>query len=101
MDVLYQQQFYIGYTTSEIEKAIIAEGFKPMLISNEAGYIYPLHKHIETKLLVFLDGDMQVQVGGDTFYCSKGDRLMIPGTIPHSAVVGKNGCTFFWSEKML
>lgn len=101
MDTVYQQQIYSGWSTRDIKAAIIREGFDPIHIKNTPGATYPLHAHAETKLLVFISGDMEVFVGEKMYQCAKGDRLMIKSNVPHRAKVGKKGCTFFWSEKML
>lgn len=98
---MYYKSFYSGKTEAEIEKNIEEEGFTPLKYENGPGDIYPLHQHPETKLLAFLSGSMEVKVGEETFNCEKGDKLLIPGNTPHSAVVGPTGCTFFWSEKMI
>ncbi len=44
---------------------------------------------------------MEVRVSGEVYHCSAGDRLIIPGDVEHSAVVGLDGCGFFWSEQLL
>ncbi|MDE2026532.1 MAG: AraC family ligand binding domain-containing protein [Patescibacteria group bacterium] len=77
------------------------EGFDPISITNFPGYEYSLHKHPETKLLVFLKGSMDVTTQNKTYHCIVGDKLIIPSNTLHRAVVGKDGCTFFWSEKLL
>lgn len=98
---MYFKNFYSGLTEEEIEKSIQEEGFTPLKYENGPGDIYTLHQHPETKLLAFLSGSMEVKAGDETFNCEKGDKLLIPGNTPHSAVVGQVGCTFFWSEKLV
>ncbi len=98
---MYHKNFYSNLTETEIEAKIREEGFEPMKYHDEAGYVYTPHQHPKTKLLAFLDGTMEVKVGEENFSCGKGDKLVIPGNTPHSAVVGPSGCTFFWSEKMM
>ncbi len=44
---------------------------------------------------------MEVKVGEETFQCKPGDKLIIPGDTKHSAIVGHDGCEFFWSEKLI
>jgi hypothetical protein len=44
---------------------------------------------------------MQVTVEGHTYECSAGDQLIIPGSVEHSAVIGREGCVYFWSEKLM
>ena len=96
----YQPETYKALDQEKIASSIRQDGFNPVSISDPAGYVYPPHRHPETKLLVFLKGSMKVYVQGREFNCSAGDRLMIPGNMEHSAVVGPEGCNFFWSEKL-
>ena len=44
---------------------------------------------------------MEVRVGDETFQCKAGDKVIVDGNVKHSAVVGPEGCTFFWSEKLM
>ena len=94
------RQFYKGLSESEIKKHIETEGFSPMKIRNDPDYVYEEHSHPETKLLAFLEGSMEVTVDGEHYSCVKGDKMIIEGNVSHSAVVGNEGCTFFWSEKL-
>lgn len=98
---MYFKRFYKRIEKSKIIEDIKKEGFEPTIFTNSAGDVYTPHQHPETKLLVFIKGEMTVEVGDKTFKCSKGDKLLIPGNIVHSAQVGPSGCTFFWSEKLI
>ena len=97
---MYQKGFYKIIDREKIAEDARNEGFSPHLISNEPGYIYEEHEHPETKLLIFLEGGMYVAVGKKHYRCRPGDKLIVPGHTIHSAKVGPNGCTFFWSEKI-
>jgi quercetin dioxygenase-like cupin family protein len=97
---MYRKGYYTVIDTQKIEQDIKREGFKPSIIHNSNGDIYALHSHPEKKLLVFLEGSMDVTVGENMYYCRKGDTLLIPGNTKHKAVVGKDGCIFFWAEKL-
>ncbi|KKR46953.1 MAG: hypothetical protein UU22_C0011G0007 [Parcubacteria group bacterium GW2011_GWA2_40_8] len=97
---MYQRGFYRTMDKDQIFAEIKKEGFSPMYFSVPAGFEYPTHSHETRKLLVFLDGTMTVKVGDETFHCGPRDRILIPGNIHHSAIVGNNGCNFFWSEKI-
>lgn len=98
---MYNENFYQNLTEKEIEGKIKEEGFTPIKFSDPPGYTYFQHSHAETKLLAFLTGSMEVKVGEQAFKCKQGDKLVIPGNTPHSAVVGTHGCSFFWSEKLV
>lgn len=98
---MHTQNHYQKLTKNEIEKAIRGEGFDPLLIVDPPGSTYPPHTHPETKLLAFLQGQMEVTVKGKRYHCIPGDRIVVPGDVVHSALVGPDGCEFFWSEKMI
>jgi len=98
---MYESGYYKDFDREKIAQAVQNEGFNPLLISDPPGTTYPPHTHPETKLLVFLGGEMEVRVSDQSFYCYQGDRLMIPGNTEHSAIVGPKGCQFFWSERLL
>ncbi len=59
-----------------------------------------MRNHQETKLLVFLESEMTVNVGEKSYQCQTGDRFVIPGNVEHSGVVGPKGCVFLWSERL-
>lgn len=97
---MYQAQFYKTLDKDRIAEEVQEEGFEPVLITDPPGRLYAPHRHAEKKLLVFLQGSMEVTVKGQKFACKPGDKLIITGNIEHSAVAGSEGCTFFWSEKL-
>ncbi len=97
---MHQAGVYKSFHTEEIAEEIKKEGFDPIYINDPPGHLYPPHSHPETKLLVFLEGEMEVKVKDEKYDCSAGDKLIIPGNRDHSAKVGPQGCAFFWSEKL-
>lgn len=97
---MYFQKYYKELDQEKIEKDIKEDGFDPDLFTNLPGFVYPLHQHPETKLLVFLKGSMDVVVGEKTFHCEPGDKLIIGPNVLHQAMVGDDGCEFYWSEKL-
>jgi quercetin dioxygenase-like cupin family protein len=98
---MYWKDYYTKLDIEFISREVKKEGFNPISISNHSGFVYAKHKHPETKLLVFLEGNMTVMVEGKTFLCQPGDKLIIPGNTFHEAIVGEKGCTFLWSEKLI
>ncbi len=100
LTAIYLPKQYAGWSEDAIAKDAKLEGFAPFHFTNKPGDIYPPHAHPETKLLVFLEGSMEVRVADQLFHCEAGDKLIIPGNMTHEATVGPQGCTFFWSEKM-
>lgn len=96
---MYQPKFFENKSQEEIKKEIKEEGFEPILFSHGPGYRYESHQHITEKLLVFLEGSMEVKAGDKTYECRAGDKLLIPSNVEHEATVGSDGCVFFWSER--
>lgn len=101
LNKMYTKGKYLGESSDKIIGRIKEMGFDPQKFTDPANYIYEPHKHKETKLLVFLDGEMKVVVDGSKLICQKGDELMISSNTTHSAKVGRKGCTFLWSEKLV
>lgn len=97
---MYQKAKFRDQTEEQIKAAITEQGFYPIKITDLAGKLYTSHAHPTIKLLVFLAGDMTVKVEDQQIECQTGDKLIIDANLTHSAVVGPDGCTFFWSEKI-
>ena len=98
--VIHQPGAYKGLDRQATLAKLRADGWEPVVFSDPPGFVYPPHRHAETKLLAFLAGSMDVAAGGGTYQCSAGDKLAIPGNVEHAAIVGPDGCAFFWSEQM-
>jgi len=99
-DPIYEPGVYKRFNSQTVLRLLWDEGWTPVPITDKPGAVYPLHRHAETKLLAFLAGSMEVHTGGKTYHCQAGDKLVIPGHAKHSAVVGPQGCTFYWSEQL-
>ena len=98
---MYKKGFFKAKTAKEkIINAIREEGFDPILINDKPGFIYETHQHLEAKLIVCLKGSMKVKVKTEEYDFEPGDKLLISGNTPHSAIVGSEGCVFYWSEKI-
>jgi quercetin dioxygenase-like cupin family protein len=95
---MYKKTKYKGRSVKEIKKNIIKEGFDPIAMKDSPGRVYSKHSHPETKLLVILEGGIDVKTGRKKYKLQEGDELIIPGNQTHSAVVGEKGCKFFWSQ---
>src|SRR5258706_12075263 len=98
---MFHKAFFANISREEIKQKMREEGFSPTSISDKPHFIYHPHLHKETKYLVCLEGSMKVTVKGKIYDFEPGDKLIINGNTKHSAVVGKNGCVFFWSEKIM
>ena len=99
------QPVYVSNIHADLDPRIVLDrlrrdGWEPIPISDPAGYLYPPHSHAATKLLAILSGSMEVRVAGETYRCLPGDQVVIPGNVEHAALVGPDGCRFFWSEQM-
>ncbi len=98
---MFQRGYFNALSPEQIRAKVYEEGFDPIRIDDPPGYRYPAHTHPETKLLAFLHGGMAVTVAGETCQCRAGDRLLIPGSVEHAALVDPDGCVYFWSEKLV
>ena len=98
---LYRPGLYAGLEEGEIALAVRQDGFEPTKIKDPPGRTYAEHSHAAAKLLVIMQGSMDITVEGTRYAAKPGDRIFIPGYTRHEAVAGRNGCTFFWSERLL
>ena len=78
---MYQPDYYKTIDRDLISEEVRKEGFHPLCITDAPGRVYTPHRHPETKLLVFLEGEMTVKVDNHSYQCRKGDRFMIPGAL--------------------
>jgi mannose-6-phosphate isomerase-like protein (cupin superfamily) len=99
-EAIYQPGIHAGLGRDKLLALVRAAGWDPILIQDPPGYCYPPHRHAAAKLLAILAGSMEVTFGGNTHRCEPGDQVVIPGDTEHSALVGAEGCTFFWSEQI-
>lgn len=83
-----------------ILRLLQSEGWDPVLVRDEPGHVYPPHRHEAAKALAILHGGMEVKVDGTLYRLVAGDRLCIRSGQEHMAVVGPDGCLFFWSERV-
>ena len=61
--------------------------------SNEAGFVYPSHRHPYTKVLYCVEGSIAFRLDETekVIPLNPGDRLDVPAETTHSAVVGSEG----------
>ena len=83
-----------------ILRLLEGEGWNPVPIADAPETVYEPHRHAATKLFAFLAGTMEVRAGGETFRCAAGDKLVIPGSVEHTATVGPEGCRYLWCEQL-
>lgn len=59
----------------------------------------PLHLHPFDAKFIVLEGDIIVEIFDSKKLLTKGSELEIPRNTMHSALVGKNGCTYIVAER--
>ncbi len=96
---IFWQGKYNDMSEGRIMEALEEERFSPIKITNGSGYRYHEHSHPEEKLMVILEGEMDVITKEKTYSCKPGDKLILPGNLVHAAIVGEDGCTFFWAQR--
>jgi len=62
--IMYQEQFYKSTARALLAEQVRGDGFDPFYISDPPNHVYPAQRHAETKLLAFLQGNMEVKVEG-------------------------------------
>lgn len=97
---MIQKDHYKNQQHEKIKQQIIDEGYSPLLIKDAPNTEYSMHTHPETKVLAILSGGMCITIDSKHYNVETGDKVVIPGNIPHSAKVWETGCDFFWSEKL-
>jgi len=80
-------------TEAALERLLRDEGLTPRWWSNGPGDRYAAHSHSYHKVLYCARGSIRFEAGAEQIELSPGDRLEIPPTTPHSAVVGPDGVT--------
>lgn len=98
--MIYASFYPKGLSEIELLQLVREDGFDPYKITDGPGYVYQPHSHPETKEIVCLKGSMVVEVENHKFPFNPGDKIVIPGGVIHSAIVGERGCTYLWSEKI-
>ena len=53
----------------------------------------PEHVHPQEQLGVVVRGELTLTIGGDSMLRRVGEMWVIPGEVPHSVVVGPQGCS--------
>lgn len=49
-------------------------------------------------VLAFLRGSAEIRIGDQVYHCVPGDKLNIPGVMPHSGVVGTEGVVYLMTQ---
>ena len=97
---LVEPDAYKGKPEDEIRLDVSLDGWAPQKLIHTADDIYEPHQHAEEKLLVILSGSMRLRIGRNWTTLLPGDKAIVPGMAEHEATMGKQGCTFFWAERL-
>ncbi len=65
---------------------------------DEAGVVYPEHSHEEKIAFYVTDGSVTVEMRGVEKIINVGERIDVPPNVPHSVVVGNEGCIVIIGE---
>ena len=63
------------------------------VIDLEPGSSVPEHHHPSEQVGLVLRGEITLSVAGETRSLGTGDTYVIPSEVPHSAQVGRQGCS--------
>lgn len=82
--------------TDQIESRTLLPGFHARMVHTdgltiahfriEAGSKLPLHDHPHEQVSNIIEGTLEMTVGEETFACTPGMIVTIPGHTPHSAI---------------
>ncbi|HVU15002.1 MAG TPA: hypothetical protein VHD90_27200 [Phototrophicaceae bacterium] len=95
---IYEAQAYGHLSDDEIFSQISCEGCGSTKVVDHPGAIYDRHKNRYDLVLAFVRGSADVRVGDHVYHCVRGDKLNIPGDMPHSAVIGAHGAVYFMTQ---
>lgn len=95
---IYERQAYINLSEDEIYGKLTTEGHTPRRVNEAPGAIYDSHTNRCDLVLAFLRGSADIRVGKYVYHCVAGDKLNIPGSLPHSAVVGTTGVVYLMTQ---
>lgn len=56
------------------------------LVHIEKGSILGLHHHHHEQITYMLEGEMEMEIGGEKILLTKGNYSVIPSNVPHSAI---------------
>lgn len=98
---MYYQKAYPVIDEKAILKDAFREGFSLTLMTDKAGFIHTPHTHSEATYIVIVSGSLEAKIKEDVYECRIGDKLIIPGSTVHSAVIGPEGCRYFWSDRVI
>ncbi len=95
---IYEPGAYSHLSEDQILGRLTCEGHRPRRVVEQPGAIYQSHRNSYDLVLAFLRGSADIRVGDHLFHCVSGDKLNIPGSTPHSGVVGTEGVVYLMTQ---
>lgn len=84
----------------DIIRSLCAEGFKGLFVHTDPpGACYPEHTHNGESCHYVLEGEITINMCGETHTFKKGERFDVPAGEIHSARAGESGCRYIIGEK--
>ena len=56
-------------------------------VTLEEGVVVPVHRHPHEQITYVIEGQLSMEVGGQTYMLGPGDSLLLPGDVEHGATV--------------
>jgi len=83
----------VRVTEAALREQLMREGLQPTRWDNGPHAVYELHDHPYGKILVVVSGSITFTLtkGQRVVPMRQGDRLVLPPSTPHSAIVGPHG----------
>ena len=66
--------------------------------SDPPGTAYAEHHHADKVAIFITEGSLELTLAGQVHQLRTGDRFDVPPQVPHTAVVGPNGCQYVVGE---
>lgn len=80
LDQVPTRELFPGFTTRLVHTPAVTYSF----VECEAGAPFPEHRHPHEQTVIVLDGELEVQMDGETYRLTPGMVLPIPGNTPHA-----------------
>lgn len=80
VDQLPTRELFPGFTAKLVHTPAVTYSF----VRCEAGASFPEHQHPHEQTVIVLEGELELQVGGETHRLTPGVVLPIPGHTPHA-----------------
>lgn len=96
---MFEEGRYAGQSSAEIKRDLQEQGHAPILITNAANSRLEVHSHPQLHILVVVEGEMRLELDGESPTMRPGDKIIIEPNQIHAAHFGPQGCQYFWIEE--